>query len=428
MIPGERTDRKQLPITLKISTRKSAFGLVQQEIDQAHKTKMMTRHWNVLDVTQACPPTRHRPDLPRLPIYVDPKELEAIDQARYDVTPDDRKPRFQKLEGYGGCLTNCQMFAACRGHLATRQLSTAATLKSVSATQLAFKRLGGSPDVANAQLLSRKPSSEGLIYPRIDADVHALTAEELLWLIAERRVEGATPQQLANILIGELGGEWVGGIDFGYTHNFSVSELLVVKPWAIVFDFFESAGLELEQQIALCEERGVLARNPRIYPDMAYPGSIAAFSRRKFKMIRWKKGPGSVADGIQATRAKLRPTMGQPELLFLRQSPGAMKLMELLSKYHFTKDAQGNWTDVPSEEGDDGPDSLRYAVQNTFPMQASGVIVAPAGAATAPNAVWADDIQQQWFSQMMQHVGGSYDSRLDQGVKMVKKGRAVILS
>jgi hypothetical protein len=100
----------------------------------------------------------------------------------------------------------------------------------------------------------------------------------------------------------------------------------------------------------------------------------------------------------------------------------------LLSKYHFTKDAQGNWTDVPSEEGDDGPDSLRYAVQNTFPMQASGVIVAPAGAATAPNAVWADDIQQQWFSQMMQHVGGSYDSRLDQGVKMVKKGRAVILS
>jgi hypothetical protein len=37
----------------------------------------------------------------------------------------------------------------------------------------------------------------------------------------------------------------VGGIDFGYTHNFSVSELLVVKPWAIVFDFFESAVLEL---------------------------------------------------------------------------------------------------------------------------------------------------------------------------------------
>ena len=429
MIPGERTDRKQLPITLKISTRKSAFGLVQQEIDQAHKTKMVVRHWNVLDVTQSCPPTRHRPDLPRLPIYVDPKELEAIDQARYDATPDDRKPRFQKLEGYGGCLTNCQMFAACRGHLATKQLSTAATLKSVSATQLAFKRLGGSPDVASAQLLSRKPSSEGLIYPRIDADVHALTAEELLWLIAERRVEGATPQQLANILIGELGAEWVGGIDFGYTHNFSVSELLVVKPWAIVFDFFESAGLELEQQIALCEERGVLARNPRIYPDMAYPGSIAAFSRRKFKMIRWKKGPGSVADGIQITRGKLRPTMGQPELLFLRQSPGAMRLMELLSKYHFTKDAQGNWTDVPSEDGDDGPDSLRYAVQNTFPSQASGVIVASASPPVAVGAHGSDDIQQQWFSQMMQHVGGSYDQlRLDQGVRMVKKGRAVILS
>lgn len=429
MIPGERTDRKQLPITLKISTRKSAFGLVQQEIDQAHKTKMVVRHWNVLDVTQPCPPTRHRPDLPRLPIYVDPKELEAIDQAGYDTTPDDRKGRFQKLEGYGGCLKNCQMFAACRGHLATRQLSTAATLKSVSATQLAFKRLGGSPDVASAQLLSRKPSSEGLIYPRIDADVHVLAAEELLWLIAERRVEGATPQQLADILIGELGGEWVGGIDFGYTHNFSVSELLVVKPWAIVFDFFESAGLELEQQIALCEERGVLARNPRIYPDMAYPGSIAAFSRRKFKMVRWKKGPGSVADGIQITRGKLRPTMGQPELLFLRQSPGAMRLMELLSKYHFTKDAQGNWTDVPSEDGDDGPDSLRYAVQNTFPSQASGVIVASASPPVAVGAHGSDDIQQQWFSQMMQHVGGSYDQlRLDQGVRMVKKGRAVILS
>lgn len=425
MIPGERTDRKQLPITLKISTRKSAFGLVQQEINDAPRTRMQVRHWNVLDVTEACPPKRHRPDLPRLPIYVDPKELEALSEAKFEALPEDKRAPFQKLEGYGGCLTNCQMFAACRGHLATKQKSTAATLKSVSATQLAFKRLGGSPDVANAQLLSRKPSSEGLIYPRIDADVHALPAAEILEKLTERVEEGVTPDRLAQIMISELGAEWFAGVDFGYTHNFSVTLALVAKPWIVVFDFFEAAGLELEQQIALCRERGLKEKEAKIYPDMAYPGSISSFSRAGFRMIRWKKGPGTVPDGIQIVRGKLRPTMGEPEMLFVRESSGAMKLLDQLSKYHFTKDAQGNWTDIPDEDGDDGPDSARYLVMNVFPARggtaprvAAGP-TAPTGASEAP-----PNPHQQWFQMMAAHAG-----RAESGQPtVVRKGRMVMLS
>lgn len=423
MIPGERTDRRQLPITLKISTRKSAFGLVQQEINEAPRTGMLVRHWNVIDVTEPCPVERHRPDLPRLPIYVDPKELEAINEKKFEAEPEDKKGRFQKLEGYGGCLTNCQMFAACRGHLATKQKSAAATLKSVSATQLAFKRLGGSPDVANAQLLSRKPSSEGLIYPRIDADVHALDTSEILFKLTDR-ADRVSPQQLADVMINELAAQWYAGIDFGYTHNFSVSLLLVAKPWAVVFDFFEAAGLELEQQIQLCKERGVLAKNPHIYPDMAYPGSIAAFARQGFRMVRWKKGAGSVADGIQIVRGKLRPTMGDPELLFLRESPGAIKLLDLLSKYHFLKDAQGNWTDVPSEEGDDGPDSLRYGVMNVFPSRGGTGLKVAGGPIEVVAEVHKSEIEQRWFAQMVDHAGGFSGDQ----PKTLKKGRLVMVS
>lgn len=425
MIPGERTDRRQLPITLKISTRKSAFGLVQQEINDAPRTRMQVRHWNILDVTEACPPARHRPDLPRLPIYVDPKELEALSEAKFALLPDDKKSPFQKLEGYGGCMTNCQMFAACRGHLATRQSSSAATLKSVSATQLAFKRLGGSPDVANAQLLSRKPSSEGLIYPRIDADVHALPAADILQKLTERAEPGATPDRLAQVMVGELGAEWFAGVDFGYTHNFSVTLALVAKPWVVIFDFFEAAGLELEQQKALCEERGLKAKGAKIYPDMAYPGSISSFARAGFNVIRWKKGPGTVPDGIQVVRGKLRPTMGEPEMLFVRESSGAIKLLEQLSKYHFTKDAQGNWTDIPDEEGDDGPDSARYLVMNVFPAR-GGTAPRVASGPTPTSAAEADlaSPHQQWFHMMAAHAG-----RTDGGQPtIVRKGRMVMLS
>lgn len=376
MIPSERVDRGQFPITVHISTRKSSFGLVQKEIDDAPDTGLVVRHWNILDVTARCPKDRHRPDLPRLPVYVDSSELRTISEAEFEELPAERRTPFQRYEAFAGCLSNCRLFAACRGYLATKQESTALSLKSVAATQLAFRRLGGNAQTANCQLLSRKPSSEGLVYPRLDPDVHCLTtAEAFEKLTGQPR--SLSVEEFVRTLVNECGAHVAVGMDFGQSHNFAVTLAVIMKPWCVVFDGFQVAELELEQQIALCKERGVDTWDPDVWPDMAGKVYISSFRRNKFRMRTWKKGAGSLIAGIQILRGKARPTISEPELLFLADSPGAKLVFDQLSKYHFTKDAAGNWTEIPSEEDDDIPDSARYLIMNEFPITAQGIKAVP---------------------------------------------------
>lgn len=427
MIPDERSDRNQLPITIYISTRKSGIGLVQKEIDRAPETQLQVRHWNLIDVTRTCPPARHRPELPRLPVYVSDKQLRALGEAEFVALAADQRAQFVRTEAWGGCLQNCRIFAACKGKLATEQYSTVPTLKSVEATQLAFLRLGGDPDTANSQLLSRKPTNEGKVYPRLDPDLHLVTAAQVLAKFTERE-EDVDVEQLVRILVEEAGAQVHAGMDFGFSHNFAVPMLLVVKPFAIVFDYLEAAGLETAERVELCKDR-VLPYDPDVWPDPADPASIKSFRKAAFRMRVWKKTPGSVMGGIQILRGKLRPTMSEPELLFL-DVPAVRKLVDHLSKYHFTKDAQGEYTDIPSEENDDGPDALRYAVMNIFPTASRGILAtndiprveAVAGAPVPPEP--ADERDRRYFSEMMRHAGVQDLT----APTVIRKGRILMIS
>src|SRR6185437_2870588 len=180
MIPA--ADRPGVnPLSMLTSSRKFSFGLVQKEIDAEFdkdgERRLYIRHWNLIDVTEACPKERHRPDLPRLPIYLDEPNLVALSEEKHDkLTPEEQK-KFVKKEGYTGCLTNCKMFAACRGLLATEQKSTSDLLRSIPFTQTQFRTV--SIPTANAQLLCRKPSTEGLIYPHLERSIHMLTPAQI---------------------------------------------------------------------------------------------------------------------------------------------------------------------------------------------------------------------------------------------------------
>src|ERR1019366_7594351 len=63
LIPGMLNG--QFPLTIKTSTRKFAFGLMEKELQNAHNAKETILRWNIIDVTEYCKPERHRPDLPK---------------------------------------------------------------------------------------------------------------------------------------------------------------------------------------------------------------------------------------------------------------------------------------------------------------------------------------------------------------------------
>lgn len=214
MIPSELKEDgvKKLPLTFLTSTRKYSFGLVQQEINQAAKTDLQIRHWNIIDVTEACPPERHLPDEPKIPIFLSENTLTAISKEEYDKLGEKAREQYEEKEGYAGCLKNCKMFAACKGRLATKQTSNSPLLKSIFHTESTMAKV--SVDTAKAQYMCWKPSNEGLVYPYFARETHMITPAQMATKITgDDYPENYTKSQLIE-LIQSVGGAFYSGLDW----------------------------------------------------------------------------------------------------------------------------------------------------------------------------------------------------------------------
>ncbi len=289
MIPAPGKENNEPAMVLMTSSRKFATGPVQDAIDTAHKTKMQVRHWNVIDVTKSCPPERHLPDRPRLLVYYSNDSLTTIDPREYNDLPEENRKEFKEDEAYEGCLTNCRIFAMCRGRLVTEQHSDSELLRDVDDTQDLFM---GQPDVekAQAQLMCWKPSRAGMIYPRINRDQHLISAAKM----AELMTGDVYPPNFGKAdLIKFLETQEVRyyvGLDHGFNHCFA--GVLGVK-WGskmFVIDAFEIPGLELDGKIRLMDSR-FKPFDPVVFADPSHPGDNKSIHKHGFKVRKWSKGP-----------------------------------------------------------------------------------------------------------------------------------------
>lgn len=394
------------PITLLTSTRKFATGLVQKEINNAAVTGLKVRHWNLIDVTEACPTSRHQPELPRVPVYVSDDALDVASVEKYEGKTSEEKEKYAPHQAYAGCLTNCKLFSVCKGRLATDQKSTSPLLKSITNTTNNFKKR--SLPFAQSQLLCRKPSTEGMIYPNFDREIHMLTPAQMAERITGEQFDASlTKEQLIDLML-----QWdlkpYGGMDFGFTHNFAAPYGFVDGMRAYVVGCISKAGLEPPGMIEECNKH--FARmNPTIYADKENPMLIQILKKAGFRMRDWIKGPGSVAGGIDVVRTKLKPVMGDPQIFFLKGDEGAEKLASRLAAYHYKIDKTGKVSDEPDDEDDDECDGLRYWIMNVFASKGK-----VQGAPTSnPKPQTIEDIQafhvKQAWAKIMADLGTDTD-------------------
>lgn len=356
------------PITLLISTRKSGTGLVQRELDNAPKSGLKVWHWNVIDVTERCPTARHRPDLPKLPIYRSDDTMRALSPAEYDTLTEDEQEKYTRDEDcFNGCLTNCKLYAICRGQLATKQESTSSALRTLNNTQNRFiENTADSEDLVKAEMLCWAPSSEGLIYYRFNPQIHRLTPSQIAEKITGEPFPNQFTKQQLYALCMQREMQFFGGMDFGYTHNFV--SVIGVRDGARMFilDCYSLGELDDPQKVDFCARRFKYLK-PIIYGDPEAPNTIKTFKRNGFSMREWSKGKGSVQGGIEVVRSKLWPIMGrEPQLYFISNDQGVDMLCERMSKYHWVVDKAGRLTDEPNDVDDDEMDALRYLVMNVF--------------------------------------------------------------
>lgn len=421
----------KLPKTFLTSSRKFRFGLVQEEVDNAARTGMQVRHWNIIDVTERCPDKRHRPDLPRQDIYVNAESLEAVDADAYKGFSAERKEKFvldaadpqtpagaapPTVHPHAGCLKNCRMYAMCRGRLAFQKKSdpeakVKSMLKPISHVQEQFNHVD--VETAKAQLLSWKPGTTGIIYPYFESEVHYITATQIANMVTgiEHPI-GMTKGHLLQLLKSRTTVRFRGGMDFGFTHHWSVTVAAIDGPRAFVLDCISVAELETAQQIEMAKGRIGHYPGLKIHADPEDPQSIRSFRKAGFRIAAVKKGPGSVVGGINTVRTMLRPATGKPTLYFLRDDDpdgGLPILQRSLQIYHWKLDAAGNPTDEPADEGADENDALRYLIRGCF---GKGGKVTAAKETLMPIAMVVPQQaqvyrQESWMSQVIaEKVGG----------------------
>ncbi len=383
-IPSERAGK--LDLTVLTSTRKFAFGLVQDEINRAEETGLHIRHWNLIDITERCPPERHHPEKPKITIYRSSETLKAIDEATYENLLPKERESYARDTGFDGCLNNCRLFAVCKTRLATHQNSKSTFLNKIPTVINKFRKQR-SIDMAKAQLMCWKPASTGLIYARFDRTRHVLSPAQAYFKVFGEDPPQGNKMTKAEFLtcVADRDVQWYGGMDFGMGHAFTFVNSFKDGPRMFVTHCFSSPGLETAQAVEQLEPLRE-EFDPVVYPDMADSQAIRIFKRAGWKMRTWKKGPGTIASGITAVQGKLNPVMGEPELYFVHdvdEDPGMALLVQRIQEFHWKLDSAGKPTSIPQDDDDDEVDSLRYVVMNVFPMKGAGVTTGADNVTTA---------------------------------------------
>jgi hypothetical protein len=383
MIPGYTKGIH--PLTVKLSTRKFSFGLMQAEIDKAapgpESSGDQIVRWNILDVTERCPETRHKPELPKVDLYVAKSlPLRHITPSEHAALSDVEKPKWEYVpQAHGGCQ-DCKLFAVCKTRLSKRgPEATKGLYKPISAVINNFKKLN--PDMAEAQLMCWKPSSKGLVYPRFETQGNTLqlldafktllgedmkdTARELGWNLPAR----FTTDDLID-LMKKLKIDFYAGVDWGYTHDFVIVIFAKIPNGEIwVMDCYSMDGLEFSDCLEVAKVYRDKYSPTKWFCDQAMPSHIKSFTKNGMKSPSFTK---DVMGGIEALRSKIVDGSGRRFLKILQREDGAnAKVVAAFQKHHFKLGPDGNPTLVPDDTPgtSDQADAMRYVAQNLFPVK-----------------------------------------------------------
>lgn len=372
-------------IMVYLSTRKYAFGNMNAAIESAADKNYKIIKWNILDVTEACPPERHLPNEPREDRYVAQSlPLRQITKEEFDLLPDQEKHKWSLIEqAYKGCLT-CPLLPVCKKRLADKpQTATKGFYKPITSVINTFKK--NDPDIAEAELMCWRPGSEGLVYPRFQSQIGKgnvidyKTAYETL--MGPTNLSYISEVTLLDAMF-KAGIPFFAGVDWGYTHDFVILIVAIIPNGQVwVMETYASPGLEFADQLEIGKSFRDKYPIQTWYCDTQMPANLKTFTRNGMKSPKFTK---DVLGGIEAVRSKITDATGNRLLKVLTHHTN-QRTITAISKHRFLLDGQANLTMNPDDERGiaDICDTLRYIGQNRFPIKGT----------QRPNAIWSENEQ-----------------------------------
>lgn len=361
-------------MTVYLSTRKYAFGNMNAALDKAQEMQYKVLQWNILDVTERCPTTRHLPAEPKQDRYIAKNlPLQQLSKEQFDALPPTEHSKYELLKDvHAGCL-KCPLLPVCKMRLSNKPESASGGFyKPIQAVIQKFRE--NDPDTAEAQLMCWKPGSEGLVFPRFRKEENAdpnktnvMSVAEAYFQLTGRNHPHVSEEVLIRTMIA-LGIEFYAGVDWGFTHDAVVTICARLSDGQIwVLDCFASPGLEFSDML----ETGIKFRDRyhpmKWYCDPAYPANVKSFNMNGMRSPKFSK---DVAAGVEAVRSKIVNAAGK-RMFKVIKTPTTLKLIEAMSKHRFLLDGAGNPTAKPDDEPQvaDICDTLRYIGENLFPVK-----------------------------------------------------------
>jgi hypothetical protein len=353
-----RENRKALRVG--ISTRKTRYGLMNRQIEEAEEAGRTVRRWTTLEFSQRCPDERSGVD----PVtgYILQDEMDVITEQDWEGKDKAKKAEYFKNEFPGSGCMRCPMAATCLGD-AKKQDSTSNMLKPIG--DAIKKTMENGADWTLSQLFNLKPSIEGIIYKEFDEKQHVKNWNQMWMILTGQEYPGECNHDIFVKKCHQMKLSCYAGIDWGWSN-----------PSTVVYFFVDNRE---NVYVVRCEGM-TYTNNPTwaqmikskwhqmyrcqlYFPDLANPGD--AVTMRTEGLPCPSEQTKDTEGGIQVVKKWLRSLASPvPKMFFAKETCGPI-IMEF-QMYHFKTDASGEVTEDPEKEYDHWLDALRYALYEIF--------------------------------------------------------------
>lgn len=199
-------------VIVKITSRQKGHSLAEQELRDAAKTGIEVLKWTTLDATERCPDERS--GTVKMPLWINPLKGTKLTEEEFQALPSLKMDGFQKTEDTYTKCRECPIAAFCAGDL-KQQKSKSKLLRTIDDV-INKIRMSGSWDWGVAQIMSMKPSTEGLIYFEFDRQIHA-QGWDVMWQVLTGE---ENPHANRDSFIAELKrrrANFYAGVDWGWS-------------------------------------------------------------------------------------------------------------------------------------------------------------------------------------------------------------------
>ena len=337
-----------------ISTRKSRYGLMNKQIENAQAEGRTVRRWTAFEFMERCPDERSGTQ--KIPLYVNQDKMEVLTEYEFQRKEKVKQKDYIMHEGFEGCA-KCPIFSICLTD-AKKQTSTSPMLKSLDVDLIQKVKAEGA-DWALAQLMNLKPSVEGIIYREFEEKIHVKNWNEMWFVLTGKEFPGECGHDTFVKKCHEMGLPCYAGIDWGYS-----------SPSTVVFFFMDK-----RDNVYIVKTDGMtMISNPtwinhiktkyhlmyrvQLYaPDQADQGSIIEMQKAGLPVSNVAEKP-QIMPGIQIIKKLLKvPGSSETKLLINEE---CQHIIGEFGLYHYKLDAAGIVTDIPDTSHDHWLDALRY--------------------------------------------------------------------